>query len=116
MKIEQQLAKNTNQLETSASRQIFYDFGLILGSLGDPKITKNQEKSKPKKQQNLRSQKNTKRSEKRLQEAWPGGMRRPWGGLWGGKKTWQNWKNMRKKKAEVEAKDGEKNLQDAMGV
>ena len=64
MKIEQKLAKNANLIEKSPPSQIFSDFGLILGSLGDPKITKNQEKSKAKKQPNLRSQKNTKKSKK----------------------------------------------------
>ena len=57
MKFEQKLAKNANQIEKSPPSQIFSDFGLILGSLGDPKITKNQETSKAKKQPNLRSQK-----------------------------------------------------------
>ena len=96
MKIWQKLAKHENQLQKSPPRQIFDDFGLILGSLGEPGNTKNQQKSKPKKQQNFRSPKNTKNSEKRLGEDWPGGMRRPWGGLWRGKKTCQNWKNMEK--------------------
>ena len=96
MKLEQQLAKNENQLQTSLPRQIFDDFGLILGYLGEPKSTKNQEKSTPKKQPNFRSQKNTKQSGKKLGGDWPGGMRRPWGGLWRGKKTCQNWKNMEK--------------------
>ena len=46
MKIMQKLAKNTNQVEKSPPSQIFYDFGLIWGSLGDLQITPNQEKSK----------------------------------------------------------------------
>ena len=65
MKIWQKLAKHENQLEKSPPRQIFDDFGWILGSLGEPKSIKNQEKSKPKKQPNLRSPKNTKNLEKR---------------------------------------------------
>ena len=95
MKIEQKLAKNTNQVEKSPPRQIFYDFGLILGSLGDPKITKTKNKASQKKVK-FKKPKNTKKFEKRLGEGWPYGMRRPWGGLWRGKKTCQNWKNMEK--------------------
>ena len=49
MKIWQKLAKHENQLQKSPPRQIFQDFGLILGSPGKLKITKNGKKSKPKK-------------------------------------------------------------------
>ena len=66
MKIEQNLAKNENQLQKSPPRQIFDDFGLILRCLGEPKSTKNQEKSKPKKQSNPKSQKKKKKNGKKL--------------------------------------------------
>ena len=65
MDICQKLAKHANQLQKSHPRQIFDDFGLIWGSLGEPQSTKNQEKSMPKKQANFRSPKNTKKYEKR---------------------------------------------------
>ena len=65
MNIWQKLAKYENQLQKSPPRQMFEDFGLILGSLGEPRNTKHQQKSKPKKQQNFRSQKNTNKSEKK---------------------------------------------------
>ena len=66
MNIWQKLAKHENQLQKSPPRQIFQDFGLILGSPGELKITKNSKKNKPKKYQKNRRQKNTENLKKKL--------------------------------------------------
>ena len=66
MKIFQKLTQKWNSSKKPLPNQIFTNFGLILGSQNGLKITKNGKKSKPKKWQKNRRQKNRKKTEKRL--------------------------------------------------
>ena len=65
MNIWQTLPKKWNSAKKYFPRQIFNEFGLILGSLGEPRNTKNQKKRKPKKKKKFRRQKNTPKTEKK---------------------------------------------------
>ena len=66
MKILQKLAQKWKSSKKPFPKQIFTNFGLILGVPGGLKTTKNGKKNKLKKEQKNRRQKNTKKTEKRL--------------------------------------------------
>ena len=66
VKIYQNLTQKWYSSKKPLPNQFFTNFGLILGSPGGVKVTKNDKKNKPKKEQKNRRQKNTKKTKKRL--------------------------------------------------
>ena len=112
MEIWQKLAKHENQLQKSPPRQIFDDFGLILGPLASPKAPKIKKKACRKNSQiseAKKTPKNLKKGSKAIGPAECADRGEDYGGGRRHAKTGKIWK---KWKTEIEAKDGEKNLED----
>ena len=97
MKTCQNFTQKWNSSKKPLPKQIFTNFGLILGSPGDLKNTKNPKKSKPKKQQKNRWQKTQKNKKKGSKVIGPAEIAGHGEDIGGEKKTSKTAKNDAKK-------------------
>ena len=105
MNICQNLIQKLHSFKKHFPKQNFTNFGLILGSPGGLKITKNGKKTSRKNSKKIEGKKTQKNLKKGSGAIGPAECADRWGGLWRGEEAFQeSQKQCKKLKKEIEAK------------